>query len=646
MNVIDLFAGPGGWDLAAHRLGLDPLGVEWDDAACATRGTAGLRTVQADVAELDPLDHGPCDLLIASPPCQAWSTAGKGGGRRDIDLCVQAVHDLAAGNDTRAGLAAKCEDRRSILVAEPLRWALALKPRLLAWEQVPPVLEMWSLCAQLLGRAGYFTAVGLLSSERYGVPQTRQRAFLIASLDGPVALPMPTHQRYVAPKKVDPDAVGLFDAPERERIVLPEDRHLLPWVSMAQALGWDEHDHPAPTVMAGGGSHREDASGSPLPAYKLSRGSGMTERYGDQAATPADRPTPVITSKARSATWVVQTDNFTSAGYERGGATVKYERECSAPAPTLTGNVSAWRYRNGNQANAAERPATEPAPTVHFGHASNAVDWVDSRPATTIAGDSRVFQTGGHHEPGQQSQNAVRVSVQEASILQSFPPEYPWDGLATPPHVGPGFAVVEDRPISDEFVRDVQQRGVHFTVHVLAGENMQVIEAVVVPDAIDVVYDLARLRAGHQAVLGYGGLAADEDVSSAVQPGACCETFRASVVSVERITVQPPLLPMARAQPPGDGFAFAVEARWLGWATVEPEGAVPISLVVHEAHSLGPGGPFASFDLAQVHVSSLLERKRSGNSRTKQYEQIGNAVPPTMAQAVLRALIQPEGEAA
>ena len=416
MRTVDLFAGPGGWDLAAHRLGLDPLGVEWDDAACATRGAAGLRTVQADVSELDPLDYAPCDLLIASPPCQAWSTAGKGGGRRDIDLCVQAVHDLAAGNDTRAELAAKCEDRRSILVAEPLRWALALKPRLLAWEQVPPVLEMWSLCAQLLGEAGYFTAVGLLSSERYGVPQTRQRAFLIASTDGPVALPMPTHQRYVAPKKMDPNAVGLFDVPERERIVVPEDRHLLPWVSMAQALGWDV-DCPAPTVTAGGGqagdrkcSPVEAGSGSLLPAYRLARGMGMNDRHGERPDTPADRPAPVITSKARTATWV-QTQNFT--GDKVDGEPVKYARPVDDPAPTVGSRTDLWEYD----------------------------DWVDGRPATTIAGDSRVFQPGGHHEPGQQSQNAVRVSVQEASILQSFPPTYPWQGSRTKQYEQIGNAV-------------------------------------------------------------------------------------------------------------------------------------------------------------------------------------------------------------
>lgn len=319
MTVIDLFAGPGGWDLAAHRLGLDPLGVEWDAAACATREAAGLRTVQADVAELDPLDYAPCDLLIASPPCQAWSTAGKGGGRRDIDLCVQAVHDLAAGNDTRAELAARCEDRRSILVAEPLRWALALKPRLLAWEQVPPVLEMWSLCAQLLDQAGYFTAVGLLSSERYGVPQTRQRAFLIASTEGSVSLPMPTHQRYVAPKKVDPEAVGLFDAPERERIVLPEDRHLLPWVSMAQALGWE-----AGTLAVG-----------------VPYGEGMIERHGDRTPRPDSEPARVVTAKTRSAEWV-QTQNFT--GDKVDGEPVKYARPVDDPAPTVGSRTDLWEY--------------------------------------------------------------------------------------------------------------------------------------------------------------------------------------------------------------------------------------------------------------------------------------------------------------
>jgi hypothetical protein len=56
---------------------IEPLGIELDHAACETRRAAGLATAEADVTTLDPADFAPCDLLIASPPCQGFSTAGK-----------------------------------------------------------------------------------------------------------------------------------------------------------------------------------------------------------------------------------------------------------------------------------------------------------------------------------------------------------------------------------------------------------------------------------------------------------------------------------------------------------------------------------------------------------------------------------------
>lgn len=73
---IDLFAGAGGWDWAARELGLDPLGIEWDADACATREAAGLRTLKADVAALNPEHFRPCRMLIGSPPCPTFSAAG------------------------------------------------------------------------------------------------------------------------------------------------------------------------------------------------------------------------------------------------------------------------------------------------------------------------------------------------------------------------------------------------------------------------------------------------------------------------------------------------------------------------------------------------------------------------------------------
>jgi site-specific DNA-cytosine methylase len=41
LRVIDLFAGCGGWDVGARALGVEPLGIELDHAACETRRAAG-----------------------------------------------------------------------------------------------------------------------------------------------------------------------------------------------------------------------------------------------------------------------------------------------------------------------------------------------------------------------------------------------------------------------------------------------------------------------------------------------------------------------------------------------------------------------------------------------------------------------------
>jgi site-specific DNA-cytosine methylase len=56
---------------------------------------------------------------------------------------------------------------------------------------------------------------------------------------------------------------------------------------------------------------------------------------------------------------------------------------------------------------------------------------VFTRPATTIAGDTRVFQPGGHHEPGEQSANSIRLTIAELAKLQGFPDDYVWTGTKT-----------------------------------------------------------------------------------------------------------------------------------------------------------------------------------------------------------------------
>ena len=235
-DAIDLFAGPGGWDVAATRLGLDVIGVELDDAACATRRAAGLPTWQGDVAAVSSeqlrLRRGKIAGLIASPPCPSFSAAGKGLGRKDMPHIVECLRALGAGRDEREKLLERCLDERSALTVEPLRWALEMQPTWLAWEQVPAVLPLWEKCAEILRYHGWHVATAKLHAEEYGVPQTRQRAILIAHREREVVMPEPTHQRYRKGK-------------------MQVNGHPMP-VTMAQALGWGMTERPGMSVTGGG----------------------------------------------------------------------------------------------------------------------------------------------------------------------------------------------------------------------------------------------------------------------------------------------------------------------------------------------------------------------------------------------------------
>jgi DNA (cytosine-5)-methyltransferase 1 len=344
-----LFAGAGGWEEGLRPLGLSALGIEWERWACQTAQAAGHARLQADLSTLDPEDFAPVWGLIGSPPCQAYSTAGKGLGAFDKPLVIACAHELAAGNDTRAARLAECRDRRSLLTVEPLRFALTLRPRWVALEQVPAVLELWSLFAQLLAAHGYHTAVGVLRAECYGVPQTRRRAFLIASLDGPVELPAPTHRSYDARRRETPAC----------------ERTLRPWVSMAQALGCD--------------------------------------RRG-----------------------VVQTNNQTNGGRRPCGLS----RPLLAPAHTLDTASGSWTFRNRPRRPECLRAPNLPAPTIL---ARTHQSWVRQRPATTVACDSRIARPGHKRNADQpdapgRSEGAVKVTVEQAAVLQGFPADYPWQG--------------------------------------------------------------------------------------------------------------------------------------------------------------------------------------------------------------------------
>ena len=378
--IVDLFAGPGGWDEGARSLGFAPIGFEWEPDACATRAAAGHQTVRCDLATYQLPDTADIEGLIGSPPCPMFSAAGNREGVQWLPhLCEVAagLTDLAGDAPLEAGLSLK-----------PLEWVLRHRPRWVALEQVPDVVVLWGAIAGRLRGEGYSTWTGVLNAANYGVPQTRQRAILIASLDRVALPPDPTHDR-----NPEPSFFG----------------ELAPWVSMADALGLGH----APTLNQGSAYAKDGIPDKRDPAYDI----------------PTNRPAPTLTTLA-GGQWHLH--------FPRGeGMTERHgtrpDRGPDQPAPTMTGKARSMERRLRAGSDKGQEPTrramTEPASTIAFDNAAS--DWVFERPATTIQGDPRVAPPGHRDRAGGESQfceGTVRLTVPQAAVLQSFPAVYPFAG--------------------------------------------------------------------------------------------------------------------------------------------------------------------------------------------------------------------------
>jgi DNA (cytosine-5)-methyltransferase 1 len=167
LNFIDLFSGCGGFstgmEMAGHKC---LLGVDFDKDAINTfkLNHKNAEVFCGDIKTLSKahlgnlLKENKIDMVIGGPPCQGFSTVGRG----------------------------QADDERNGLFREFVRIVRDLNPKIVIFENVTGLLasknkNTLNQIFRSFEDLGYTMDARVLSSEEYGVPETRRRAILMGT---------------------------------------------------------------------------------------------------------------------------------------------------------------------------------------------------------------------------------------------------------------------------------------------------------------------------------------------------------------------------------------------------------------------------------------------------------------------------------
>ena len=199
-RVLDLFSGCGGLALGFSAAGFEiAAAIEKSSSSAASYGANFhaddlLQAVARDITTTTPdqLVRGlklgrveeTFDVVIGGPPCQAFARVGR-SKLREIEAHPEAFR----------------HDPRATLYTPYLRYVNSCRPVAILMENVPDVMNFGEYnvpekVCEVLEELGYLCAYTLLNAAYYGVPQMRERMFLIAyrrEIAKSVSFPQPTH---------------------------------------------------------------------------------------------------------------------------------------------------------------------------------------------------------------------------------------------------------------------------------------------------------------------------------------------------------------------------------------------------------------------------------------------------------------------
>jgi DNA (cytosine-5)-methyltransferase 1 len=189
-SFIDLFAGIGGFRIALESYGGDCVfSSEWDKNSQKTYFDNFKETPQGDITKINEKDIPSHDVLCAGFPCQAFSISGKQLGF----------------NDTRG-----------TLFRDIARIAKHHQPKLLFLENVKNLLRhdggnTIKVIENTLREIGYTPFIKMLRSSDYGVPQARERVYMVVFRNDlgikKFNFPLPLEANKIVKDILEPDAI-------------------------------------------------------------------------------------------------------------------------------------------------------------------------------------------------------------------------------------------------------------------------------------------------------------------------------------------------------------------------------------------------------------------------------------------------------